>query len=69
MVPVRDKSPFDPQPWDGTENKLPGVCENGGYYLKDGAAYKGVAVPQVGEPVAWDTNKLKGLEMELSFFV
>jgi mannose-6-phosphate isomerase-like protein (cupin superfamily) len=34
MVPVREKQSYDPQPWDGTESKLPGVCENGGYFLK-----------------------------------
>ncbi|OBT56974.1 hypothetical protein VE04_02566 [Pseudogymnoascus sp. 24MN13] len=34
MVPVREKASFDPQPWDGTESQLPGVCENGGYFLK-----------------------------------
>jgi hypothetical protein len=26
MIPVRDKAQFDPQPWDGSETKLPGVC-------------------------------------------
>lgn len=40
MIPVRDKAPFDPQPWNGTENKLPGVCDNGGYFLKAGAGDK-----------------------------
>jgi hypothetical protein len=40
MIPVRDKASFDPQPWTGNENKLPGVCENGGYFLKDGAGEK-----------------------------
>jgi mannose-6-phosphate isomerase-like protein (cupin superfamily) len=40
MVPVREKESFDPQPWDGTETKLPGKCENGGYFLKDGAGEK-----------------------------
>ena len=40
MIPVRDKAPFDPQPWNGTENKLPGACENGGYFLKAGAGDK-----------------------------
>lgn len=34
MVPVREKPQFYPQAWDGTESKLPGVCENGGYFLK-----------------------------------
>lgn len=34
MVPVRDKPHYDPQPWTGTENSLPGKCENGGYFLK-----------------------------------
>lgn len=36
MIPVREKTMFDPQPWDGTKNQLPGKCENGGYFLKDG---------------------------------
>ncbi|KAK6612312.1 cupin domain-containing protein [Botrytis cinerea] len=34
MIPVREKKSFDPQPWNGTENKLPGKCENGGYFLR-----------------------------------
>ena len=40
MIPVREKAQFDPQPWKGTENKLPGICENGGYFLKAGAGEK-----------------------------
>jgi hypothetical protein len=40
MIPVREKAQFNPQPWDGTETKLPGVCENGGYFLKDDAGEK-----------------------------
>lgn len=40
MIPVRDKAQFDPQPWDGSETSLPGVCENGGYFLKEGAGAK-----------------------------
>lgn len=36
MVPVRDKEHFEPQPWDGSEEDLPGKCENGGYFLKAG---------------------------------
>lgn len=40
MVPVRDKAQFDPQPWDGSEVSLPGKCENGGYFLRDGAGAK-----------------------------
>lgn len=40
MIPVREKKSFDPQPWNGTENKLPGKCENGGYFLKEGEGEK-----------------------------
>lgn len=40
MIPVREKASYDPQPWDGTETKLPGKCENGGYFLKAGAGPK-----------------------------
>jgi len=40
MIPVREKEQFDPQLWDGTENSLPGKCEDGGYFLKDGAGEK-----------------------------
>ncbi|THV44099.1 hypothetical protein BGAL_0734g00030 [Botrytis galanthina] len=42
MIPVREKKSFDPQPWNGTENKLPGKCENGGYFLKEGEGEKTV---------------------------
>lgn len=42
MIPVREKKSFDPQPWNGTENKLPGKFENGGYFLKDGEGEKKV---------------------------
>ncbi|KAH8600725.1 RmlC-like cupin domain-containing protein [Bisporella sp. PMI_857] len=34
MIPVREKQAFDPQPWTGSENTLPGKCERGGYFLK-----------------------------------
>lgn len=34
MIPVRDKQQFDPQPWQGSENKLPGKLEP--YFLKNG---------------------------------
>ncbi|KAL3428227.1 cupin domain-containing protein [Phlyctema vagabunda] len=40
MIPVRDKAHFEPQPWDGSEKTLPGKCENGGYFLKEGAGEK-----------------------------
>lgn len=40
MVPVREKQSYDPQPWDGSEKTLPGKCENGGYFLKDGEGEK-----------------------------
>ena len=52
MIPVRDKAQFDPQPWDGTENKLPGVCENGGYFLKEGAGEKFAVGGTVIRPMA-----------------
>jgi hypothetical protein len=40
MIPVRGKAQFDPQPWDGTEIKLPGVCADGGYFLRADAGEK-----------------------------
>ncbi|KUJ15465.1 RmlC-like cupin [Mollisia scopiformis] len=40
MIPVREKAQFDPQPWDGTETRLPGKCETGGYFLRVGAGEK-----------------------------
>lgn len=40
MIPVREKAHFDPQPWDGSEKTLPGVCADGGYFLKDGEGPK-----------------------------
>jgi mannose-6-phosphate isomerase-like protein (cupin superfamily) len=46
------KSQFDPQPWDGTEIKLPGVCENGGYYLREGAGEKWAVGGTVVRPLA-----------------
>jgi mannose-6-phosphate isomerase-like protein (cupin superfamily) len=52
MIPVRDKAQFDPQPWDGSEVKLPGVCENGGYYLKEGAGDKWTVGGMVVRPMA-----------------
>lgn len=52
MIPVRDKAQFDPQPWDGSENKLPGVCEDGGYFLKDGAGEKWIVGGTVIRPLA-----------------
>jgi mannose-6-phosphate isomerase-like protein (cupin superfamily) len=52
MIPVREKAQFDPQPWDGTENKLPGVCENGGYYLKEGTGEKWAVGGTVVRPMA-----------------
>jgi mannose-6-phosphate isomerase-like protein (cupin superfamily) len=52
MIPVREKPQFDPQPWDGTENKLPGVCENGGYYLKEGTGEKWALGGTVVRPLA-----------------
>jgi hypothetical protein len=52
MVPVREKMQFDPQPWNGTEIKLPGVCENGGYFLKAGAGEKFMLGGTVLRPMA-----------------
>jgi quercetin dioxygenase-like cupin family protein len=52
MIPVRGKAQFDPQPWDGTETKLPGVCENGGYFLKANAGEKFAVGGTVVKPLA-----------------
>lgn len=52
MIPVREKAQFDPQPWNGTENKLPGICENGGYFLKAGMGEKFVLGGTVVRPMA-----------------
>ena len=52
MIPVREKAQFDPQPWNGSENKLPGVCENGGYFLKAGEGEKFVLGGTVVRPMA-----------------
>jgi hypothetical protein len=52
MIPVRDKAQFDPQPWDGTETILPGVCEDGGYFLKADAGEKFAVGGTVLRPLA-----------------
>ena len=52
MIPVRDKAQFDPQPWDGNESKLPGFCENGGYFLKEGSGEKWAVGGTVVRPMA-----------------
>jgi mannose-6-phosphate isomerase-like protein (cupin superfamily) len=52
MIPVREKASFDPQPWDGTEISLPGKCENGGYFLRDGEGEKFVAGGKVVRALA-----------------
>jgi hypothetical protein len=52
MIPVREKAQFDPQPWDGTENKLPGACDDGGYFLKDGTGDKWAVGGMVVRPLA-----------------
>lgn len=52
MIPVREKAQFDPQPWDGSEIKLPGVCEDGGYFLREGAGDKWVLGGTVVRPLA-----------------
>lgn len=52
MIPVREKAQFDPQPWDGSETKLPGACEDGGYYLREGAGEKWTAGGTVVRPMA-----------------
>jgi hypothetical protein len=52
MIPVRDKAQFDPQPWDGSEEKLPGVCEDGGYFLKEGKGEKWAVGSTVVRPLA-----------------
>jgi glyoxylate utilization-related uncharacterized protein len=71
MVPVREKATFDPQPWNGTENKLPGVCENGGYFLKAGQGGKFVLGGIVTRPMATtkETNgKFSIYELEVGSF-
>ncbi|KAM3078581.1 hypothetical protein ACMFMG_006451 [Clarireedia jacksonii] len=40
MVPVRDKAQFPPQAWEASDETLPGVCENGGYFLREGTGEK-----------------------------
>ncbi|CZR58096.1 related to dioxygenase [Phialocephala subalpina] len=52
MIPVREKAQFDPQPWDGSEVSLPGKCEDGGYFLKEGAGEKFVVGGTVVRPMA-----------------
>jgi mannose-6-phosphate isomerase-like protein (cupin superfamily) len=52
MVPVREKAQFDPQPWDGSENVLPGACEKGGYFLKADTGPKSVVGGTVVRPLA-----------------
>ncbi|TVY82325.1 Quercetin 2,3-dioxygenase [Lachnellula suecica] len=52
MIPVRDKAQFDPQPWDGSEEKLPGACEDGGYFLKEGKGDKWEVGGTVVRPLA-----------------
>lgn len=52
MIPVREKEQFPPQPWDGTEIKLPGVCEDGGYFLKEGKGEKWAVGGTVVRPLA-----------------
>lgn len=52
MVSVREKASFDPQPWNGTESTLPGVCENGGYFLKADTGPKFVVGGTVVRPLA-----------------
>lgn len=52
MIPVREKAHFEVQPWDGSETKLPGVCENGGYFLRENAGEKFVVGGTVVRPMA-----------------
>ncbi|KAK0110721.1 hypothetical protein ONS96_002320 [Cadophora gregata f. sp. sojae] len=53
MVPVREKAHFDPQPWDPeTDEKLPGKCERGGYFLRSGKGEKYVVGGTVVRPLA-----------------
>lgn len=52
MIPVRDKAHFDPQPWDGSEVKLPGECADGGYFLKEGSGDKWIVGGTVVRPLA-----------------
>jgi mannose-6-phosphate isomerase-like protein (cupin superfamily) len=52
MVPVREKASYDPQPWDGSENVLPGTCERGGYFLKADSGPKYIAGGAIVTPLA-----------------
>ncbi|KAH7409158.1 RmlC-like cupin domain-containing protein [Cadophora sp. MPI-SDFR-AT-0126] len=53
MVPVREKAHFDPQPWDpATDEKLPGRCERGGYFLRSGKGERWVVGGMVVRPLA-----------------
>jgi len=52
MIPVRDKAQFDPQPWDASDGKLPGACEEGGYFLKEGKGEKWAVGSTVARPLA-----------------
>lgn len=52
MVPVREKQHYDPQPWTGQENSLPGKCENGGYFLRAETGPKFAVGGMVVRPMA-----------------
>lgn len=52
MVPSRETAHFDPQPWDEGDEKLPGVCERGGYFLRNGKGEKWVVGGRVVRPLA-----------------
>lgn len=52
MIPVRSKASFDPQPWDGSETQLPGVCAKGGYFLKADKGERWVVGGTVVRPLA-----------------
>jgi hypothetical protein len=52
MVPVRDKPHFEPQPWDDSETVLPGVCANGGYFLKSDTGPRFCVGGTVARPLA-----------------
>ncbi|KAH8882520.1 RmlC-like cupin [Thozetella sp. PMI_491] len=63
VIPVPDKAHFDVQPWDGTETKLPGTFEKGGYFLREGQGDKWILGGLVARPIA--TTKESGGKFSL----
>ncbi|KAF5613643.1 acetoacetate ligase [Fusarium tjaetaba] len=52
MTIVPEKQAFEPQPWDGSENKLPGAMAKGGYFLRDGEGDRWELCGTVVRPMA-----------------